>query len=84
MSTLFFGCGYLGQRAGVLLGRSGERVFGTVRSEARAAEIAALAIEPVIADVLDRDSLRGCPRPRECSIPWDLTGPPGLPCDPYT
>lgn len=61
MSTLCFGCGYLGERTGVLLGRDGERVFGTVRSAARAAEIAARGIEPVIADVLNRDSLRNLP-----------------------
>lgn len=61
MSTLIIGCGYLGQRVGVLLGQKGERVFGTVRSNDRAAVIARLGIEPVIADVLDLESLRGLP-----------------------
>ncbi len=61
MSTLLIGCGYLGERAAALLGRAGERVLGTVRSDTRAAEIAARGIEPVIADVLDRDSLRSLP-----------------------
>jgi nucleoside-diphosphate-sugar epimerase len=45
-----------------LLIQDGGRVFGTVRSPGRAAEIAAPGIEPVIADVLQPDSLRGLPR----------------------
>jgi nucleoside-diphosphate-sugar epimerase len=57
VTTLIIGCGYLGQRVGAILSRGGEQVFGTVRSEARAAEIAANGIDPVIADVLDRPSL---------------------------
>jgi nucleoside-diphosphate-sugar epimerase len=61
VTALLIGCGYLGQRVGVLKSRGGEQVFGTVRSEARAAEIAAQGIEPVIADVLDRNSLRELP-----------------------
>jgi len=61
VTTLIIGCGYLGQRAGVLIRRRGERVFGTVRSQDRAAEIAGLGIEPVVADVLKPDSMRGLP-----------------------
>jgi nucleoside-diphosphate-sugar epimerase len=52
MTTLIIGCGYLGRRLGALLLQDGGRVFGTVRSHSRAAEIAGLGIEPVIADVL--------------------------------
>ncbi len=59
---MIIGCGYLGQRLGASLLREGGRVFGTVRSPGRAAEIAALGIEPVIADVLQPDSLRGLPQ----------------------
>lgn len=61
MTTLIIGCGYLGQRVGGRLTRAGERVVGTVRSEAGAAQIAALGIEPVIADVLNPRSLHGLP-----------------------
>jgi nucleoside-diphosphate-sugar epimerase len=61
VTTLIIGCGYLGQRVGRLLAASGERVFGTVRSEARAAQIAALGIEPVVADVLNPQSLGALP-----------------------
>jgi nucleoside-diphosphate-sugar epimerase len=61
MTTLIIGCGYLGQRVGRLLSASGERVFGTIRSEAGAATIAELGIEPILADVLNLDSLRGLP-----------------------
>jgi nucleoside-diphosphate-sugar epimerase len=59
MTTLIIGCGYLGRRLGALLLCDGGRVFGTVRSSRRAAELAVLGIEPVIADVLHPDSLRG-------------------------
>jgi nucleoside-diphosphate-sugar epimerase len=57
MTTLIIGCGYLGQRLGAALCQEGERVYGTVRSLGRAAAIAGLGIEPVIADVLVPDSL---------------------------
>lgn len=61
MSTLIVGCGYLGRRVGAGLRGRGERVYGTVRSQSRAEEIAGQGIEPVIADVLDLDSLRVLP-----------------------
>jgi nucleoside-diphosphate-sugar epimerase len=61
VTTLIIGCGYLGQRVGSLLRGRGEQVFGTVRSEARATQIASLGIQPVIADVLSPRSLRGLP-----------------------
>ena len=61
MTTLIIGCGYMGQRLGALLSERGERVFGTVRSPSRAAEIADLGIEPIIADVLERDTLNRLP-----------------------
>jgi nucleoside-diphosphate-sugar epimerase len=62
VSTLIVGCGYLGRRVGVLLRTRGEQVAGTARSAARAGELAALGIEPVVADVLDGGSLRGLPK----------------------
>jgi nucleoside-diphosphate-sugar epimerase len=61
VSTLIFGCGYLGKRVGVLLCQKGAQVFGTVRSLERAAELAGLGIKPVIADVLNSESLRELP-----------------------
>ena len=61
MTTLIIGCGYLGQRLGARLHQQGEIVFGTVRSSGRAAQIAGLGIEPVIADVLVPDSLSRLP-----------------------
>jgi nucleoside-diphosphate-sugar epimerase len=61
VTTLIIGCGYLGQRVGTLISQSGERVYGTVRSRSRAAVLAALGIEPVIADVLEPESLRDLP-----------------------
>ncbi len=61
MTTLIIGCGYLGQRLGAFLLRDGGRVFGTVRTSVRAMQLDGLGIEPVIADVLQPDSLRGLP-----------------------
>jgi nucleoside-diphosphate-sugar epimerase len=61
VSTLIVGCGYLGRRVGAGLRGRDERVYGTVRSQSRAVDIAGLGIEPVIADVLDLDSLRALP-----------------------
>jgi nucleoside-diphosphate-sugar epimerase len=61
VSTLIVGCGYLGQRIGARLHDRGERVYGTVRSPNRAVEIAGQGVEPIIADVLDLESLRRLP-----------------------
>jgi nucleoside-diphosphate-sugar epimerase len=61
VTTLIIGCGYLGGRLGALLHRAGEPVCGTVRSQTRAAEVAAQGIEPLIVDVLDPPSLRNLP-----------------------
>jgi nucleoside-diphosphate-sugar epimerase len=61
VSTLIMGCGYLGQRVATCLRAQGEHVFGTVRSQTRALEIAAVGIEPVIADVLEPGSLTALP-----------------------
>jgi nucleoside-diphosphate-sugar epimerase len=61
MSTLIVGCGDLGRRVGRLLSGRGERVFGTTRTPGRAAELAAGGVEPILADVLDPDSLAGLP-----------------------
>jgi nucleoside-diphosphate-sugar epimerase len=61
VSTLIVGCGYLGERVGRTLVLRGERVYGTVRSAGRAAEIATLGIEPVIADVVRPESLSALP-----------------------
>jgi nucleoside-diphosphate-sugar epimerase len=58
---LIIGCGYLGQRLGALLLRSGGNVWGTVRSPGRAKELAGLGIEPVVADVLQPESWRRLP-----------------------
>lgn len=61
MRTLILGCGYLGVRVARRMLADGHRVFGTTRSRSRAEALAAEGIEPVIADVLDRDSLSGLP-----------------------
>src|SRR3954467_9406366 len=64
MSTLIVGCGYLGRRIGRKLDESGENVFGTVRSEARADRLKGGGIEPILADVTIPDSLDRLPAAR--------------------
>lgn len=60
-STLIVGCGYLGRVVGRrLIGRGG-RVLGTTRSSEKAKALALDGIEPVIADVLDTQSLGALP-----------------------
>lgn len=62
MTTLIIGCGYLGQRLGIRLAAWAEgRVFGTVRSQTRADELAGLGIEPIVADVLRPESFNALP-----------------------
>src|SRR4051812_34916957 len=61
MSTLIIGCGYLGRRLAAQLVRGGERVYGTVRSPGRAGEIAGIGVEPIIADVLQPETLDQLP-----------------------
>lgn len=61
MSKLIVGCGYLGKRLAELWRERGERVLATTRSTERAAEFARLGLEPVLCDVLNRESLRTMP-----------------------
>jgi nucleoside-diphosphate-sugar epimerase len=50
-TRLVVGCGYLGTRVALRWLAAGDRVFGITRSPARAAELAALGITPVVYDV---------------------------------
>ncbi len=56
-ATLIVGCGYLGRRVAALRRAAGRTVYGTTRTPAGAAELAGLGIEPVLANVLELDSL---------------------------
>ena len=58
---LFVGCGYLGRGIAALWRAQSHRVFATTRSIARAAELRALGLEPILCDVLDPASLRALP-----------------------
>ena len=58
---LIVGCGYLGARVAALWRARGEQVAATTRSAARAADLRALGIEPLVCDVLDGESLRSLP-----------------------
>ena len=61
MDKLIVGCGYLGRRVAHLWLAQGHRVFGTTRSERRAAELRQLGVAPVLCDVLDERSLGALP-----------------------
>lgn len=61
MTNLIIGCGYVGQAAARLLLGRGERVLGTTRSAERAESLAALGVEPIVADMLDIGSLERLP-----------------------
>ncbi len=76
MSTLIVGCGYLGARVGSMLVRRGDRVWGTVRSSGRAAQIASQGIDPVIADVLRPETLELLPAAERvlCCVGFDRDG----------
>lgn len=62
MTSLVVGCGYLGCRVARILSARGERVYGTTRTEARTAAIAATGAEPVILDVRDPEAVGRLPR----------------------
>lgn len=57
MNHLVIGCGYLGQRVAALWTGQGARVFATTRTASRLPDGA----EPIVCDVLDRESLRHLP-----------------------
>jgi nucleoside-diphosphate-sugar epimerase len=56
---LILGCGYLGRRVANLWLAGGRRVAALTRGNADV--LRAAGVEPIVGDVLDRDSLRGLP-----------------------
>ncbi len=58
---LVIGCGYLGMRTARRWLAAGDRVWGTTRSAARAAELAAAGIEPIVADVARPEAMPALP-----------------------
>jgi nucleoside-diphosphate-sugar epimerase len=61
MHALIFGCGYLGQRVAARWLADGHRVTAVTRSETRAADFKRRGIEPLIADVTQKDTLHELP-----------------------
>jgi nucleoside-diphosphate-sugar epimerase len=59
-AALLFGCGYLGRRVAARWVAAGRRVAAVTRRNA--AELRALGVEPVVADVTDGASLTALPR----------------------
>jgi nucleoside-diphosphate-sugar epimerase len=58
---LIVGCGYLGSRVAKQWLANGSHVFAMTRSAARADELAAAGIEPIIADVTKPQTIRDLP-----------------------
>lgn len=71
---LIIGCGYVGTKLGARLAATGERVVGTITSEARRAELEAVGIEP---RVLDLDAPDQGPLPDGHVHVFHLAPPPG-------
>ena len=61
VNRLVFGCGYLGLRVAKQWLQAGDRVSAVTRSAARVAELEALGIQPIIADITNTDSLTELP-----------------------
>ncbi len=55
-TRLVVGCGYLGERVARRWVSEGARVLGVTRRQPRAQELAAVGIEPIVADVTDADA----------------------------
>lgn len=60
---LIFGCGYLGKRVATRWVAAGDEVFGITRYASGCLDLEDNGILPVVADVMDRDSLRNLPKP---------------------
>lgn len=65
---LIVGCGYLGGRVARRWIEAGDRVWAMTRSPARAAELAAAGIEPIVADVTKPETIRALPD--VCTVFW--------------
>jgi nucleoside-diphosphate-sugar epimerase len=63
MRVLIVGCGYVGLPLGAELAQQGHEVYGVRRSAARADELTAAGIRPLVADVTQPDTLRQLPAP---------------------
>lgn len=63
MRVLIIGCGYVGLPLGVELVKQGHEVFGVRRSAAGAAELTAVGIHPVTADITRSTDLASLPGP---------------------
>ena len=61
MAKLIFGCGYLGRRVAERWLAAGETVYAVTRSESHAAEIAGQGLRPIVADVMQPQTLADLP-----------------------
>lgn len=69
--NLIVGCGYLGRRVAARWLRAGKRVIALTRGNTEA--LSADGIEPIVADILDHNSLKGLPLAKTVlyAVGWD-------------
>jgi nucleoside-diphosphate-sugar epimerase len=61
VTTLIFGCGYVGYRVGQRWRARGDEVWAVTRSAERASELARAGLRPIVGDVMDAASLGNLP-----------------------
>jgi nucleoside-diphosphate-sugar epimerase len=69
-TRLVVGCGYLGERVARRWLAAGDRVVAVTRRPGRAAELAALGLEPLVADVTSRDFPAAGTLPEAATVFW--------------
>jgi len=79
--ALVVGCGYLGLRVARRWVAAGREVFAVTRSAQRAAELAALGLRPILADVTRTASLAGLPAAQ--TVLYAVGRDPPTPASPY-
>jgi nucleoside-diphosphate-sugar epimerase len=78
MRVLVVGCGYVGLPLAGELVRAGHEVFGVNRSPEKAAQLRALGIEPLTADIAQRAALDALPRSFDWAVNTVSSGKGGL------
>lgn len=73
MSKLIFGCGYLGLRVAIRWRDEGHDVVAVTRSANRAAQFRELGLRPLVADLMQPESLSDLPRASSilCAVGFD-------------
>jgi len=68
MRVLIVGCGFVGLPLGAELVKQGHDVYGVRRSAGAEAELTAVGIKPLVADITNRDDLARLPGPFDSAV----------------